>query len=84
MYSLDSDKEDLDVPSDRSPTLIIQDAPLPVNLEEVHSLPFTEKVPSGRHSVIQEEEHPSSYKIEEIFDAFTFNMYKKDVSRKRV
>ena len=34
--------------------------------------------------MIQEEEHPSSYNIKEIFDAFTFNLYKKEVSRKRV
>ena len=54
MYNLDSEKEDLDVPSHRSPTLILQDAPLLMHLEEVHSSPVIEKVPSERHSVIQE------------------------------
>ena len=44
MYNLDSDGEDLDVPSHRSPTIIIHDAPLPMHLEEVHSSPITEKV----------------------------------------
>ena len=83
MYSLDSDKEDSDVPSHRSPTLILQDAPLPMHLEEVHSSPAMEKISSERHSVIQEEENPSSYNIEEIFDAFTFNLYTKEVSWKR-
>ena len=78
MYNLDSDKEDSEVPSRRSPTLI--EAPLPEHLEEVHSSPVMEKIPSERHSVIHEEENPSSYNIEEIFDAFTFNLYKKEVS----
>ena len=43
-----------------------------------------EKIPSEMHSMTHEEENPSSYNIEEIFDAFTFNLYKKEVSRKRV
>ena len=44
-----------------------------------------EKNPSKRHSITQEEkEDPSSYNIEEIFEAFTFNLFKKEVSRKRV
>ena len=64
MYSLNSDKEDSDVPSHRSPTLILQDAPLPMHLEEVHSSPVTEKIPSERNPVMQEEEHPSIYNIE--------------------
>ena len=34
--------------------------------------------------MIQEEDHPSSYNIEEIFDAFTFNVCWKEVSRKRI
>ena len=74
MYSLDLDKEYSDVPSHRSPTLILEDAPLPMHLEEVHSSPVMEKVSSERHSVMQEEEHPSIYNIEEIVDAFTFNL----------
>ena len=45
MYNLCSNKEYLEVPSYRSPTLILQDSPF------------------ERHSVIQEEEHPSSYNI---------------------
>ena len=44
-----------------------------MHLEEVHSSPVTEKIPSERNLVVQEEDHPSSYNIEEIFDAFTFN-----------
>ena len=84
MYSLNSDKEDSDVPSHRSPTLILQDAPLPMHLEEVHSSLVMEKIPSERHSIIQEEENPSSYNIEEICDAFTLNLYKKEVIRMRI
>ena len=64
MYNLNSNKEDSKVPSHQSPTLIKQDAPLPVHLEEVHSSPVTEKISFERNSVIQEEEHPSSYNIE--------------------
>ena len=82
MCSLDSDKEDSEVPSHWSPTLI--EAPLPEHLEEVHSSPTMEKILSERHSIIHEEENPSSYNIEEIFDAFIFNLYKKERSRKRI
>lgn len=32
--------------------------------------------------MIHEEENPSSYNIEEIFEAFTFNLYKKEDSWK--
>lgn len=84
MYNLDLDGEYLGVPSHRSPTIVIHDDPLPMHLEEVHSSPITEKVPSERHLVIHEEEHTSSYNIEEIFGAFTFNLFRKEVSLKRV
>ena len=30
------------------------------------------------------EDHPSSYNIKDIFGAFTFNLHRKEVSRKRV
>jgi hypothetical protein len=79
---LDSDQEYLDVPTHQSPTLI--EYPPTKNLEEVHSSPVTKKIPSKRHSIIHEEENTSSYNIEQIFEAFTFNLYKKEVSRKRV
>ena len=55
-----------------------------MHVEEIHSSPITEKVSSKRHSVVQEEDHPSSYNIEEIFGAFTFNLHGKEVSWKRV
>ena len=79
MYILDSD-----IPSHRSPIIILHHAPLPMHLEEFHSSPITEQIPSERYSMIQEEDHPSSYNIEEMFDAFTFNLCRKEVSRKRV
>ena len=84
MYNLDSDREDLDIPSHRYPTIIIHNAPLPMNLEEVHSSPLIKKISSERNSVIQEKDHPSSYNIEEIFSAFTFNLSRKEVIWKRV
>ena len=53
--------------------------------EEVHSSLTIDKNQFERHSQVhQEEEDPSSYNIEEIFEAFTFNLYKKEVSRKRI
>ena len=39
---------------------------------------------SERNSVVQEDGHPSSYKIEEIFGDFTFNLHRKDIIQKRV
>ena len=71
MYSIAYDREDSEVSSRRSPTLI--KVQIPENQEEVHSSPNMETIPFERHSVIQEEENPSSYNIEEIFQAFTFN-----------
>ena len=52
MYNLDSDGENSDVPSHRSPTVIILDAPLPMHLEEVHGSPVTEKILSEMNSMI--------------------------------
>ena len=82
MYSIDFDRESSEVPSRRSPTFI--EVQIPDKREEVHSYPSTEKNSSERHSIIQEEEDPSSYNIEEIFEAYTFNLFNKEVSRKRV
>lgn len=80
MYSLDSGEEGSYFLSNRTPTVVIHNSPLPMHVEEVHSSPLTEKVPSERHSVVQKEEHPSSYNIEEIFGSFTFNLHIKEVS----
>ena len=55
-----------------------------MHMEEVHSSPSIERVPSERHSVNQVEDHASSYNIEEIFGSFTFNLHRKEVNRKRV
>jgi hypothetical protein len=64
VYNLDSNNDDSEVPSHRSPTFILQDVPLLGHLEEVHSSLVMEKIPSERHLVIHEEENPSSYNIE--------------------
>ena len=61
MYSIDYNREDSEVPSHWSPTLI--EVQIPEKKEEVHSSPTTEKILSERHLVIQEEENPSSYNI---------------------
>ena len=55
-----------------------------MHVEEVHSSPITEKVSSERNFVVQEEYHPSSYNIKEIFGAFTFNLHRKEVRIKIV
>jgi hypothetical protein len=49
---------------------------IPKKQEEVHSSPTTEKNLSERHSIIQQEYNPSSYNIEETFEAFIFNLLK--------
>lgn len=83
LYKIDSDKRDSKVSSRQTPTLI--GTQVPEQLEEVHSSPTTDKNKSERHShVQQEEEDPLSYNIDEIFESFTFNLHKKEVSRKRV
>ena len=79
MYNINFDRKGLEVSSYQSPTLIEVQIP-----KEFHSSPSIEKNPSERHSIIQEEEDPSSYNIQEIFEAFTFNLCKKEVSKKRV
>ena len=83
LYKIESNEKDSEVSSQRSPTLI--ETQVPEEPEEVHSSPTTDKSQSARHSQArQEEEDPSSYNIDEIFEAFTFNLYKKEVSRKRI
>ena len=84
MYNLDSNGKDSYVPSHQYPLVVIHDAPLPMHTEKVHSSPIMKKVSSERHSVIQEEDHPSSYNIEKIFGDFTFNLCRNEVSQKRV
>ena len=57
---------------------------VPKQPEEVHSSPITDKNQSERHSQVQQEEEDLlSYNIDEIFEAFTFNLCKKEVNEKR-
>ena len=56
---------------------------VPEQLDEVHSSPTTDKNQSERHSQIQKtEEDQLNYNIDEVFEAFTFNLCKKEVSQK--
>ena len=58
---------------------------VPKQLEELHSSLTTDKNQSERNSQAQQEEEDLlSYNIDEIFKAFTFNLCKKEVSRKRI
>ena len=83
LYSIESHGKDLEVSSRRTPTLV--ENQVPEQLEEVHSYSTTDKNQSERHSQVQqEEENILSYNIDEIFEAFTFNLHKREVSRKRI
>ena len=64
IYNLDLDNEESEVPSHRYPTLILQEAPIPGHLEEVHRSPVMDNISSERNSVIHEEDNPSNYNIE--------------------
>ena len=76
LYNIESDGKDSEVSSRQTPTLV--ETQVPDKPEEVHSSPTTDKNQSERHSQVQqEEEDPSSYNIDEIFESFTFNLYKK-------
>ena len=58
---------------------------VPEQPKGAHSSLTTDKNQSERHSQVQqEEEDPLSYNIDEIFEAFTFNLDKREVSQKRI
>ena len=76
LYNIESNEKHSEVSSRRTPTMI--ENQVPEQLDEVHSSPTTDKNQSERHSQVQqEEEDPLNYNIDEIFDAFTFNLCKK-------
>ena len=55
----------------------------PEQLDEIHSSPTADKNQSERHSQIQQtEEDQLNYNIDEVFEAFTFNLSKREVSWK--
>lgn len=84
MYSLNSGEEGSKFLSTHTPTVVRHYTPLLMHAEEIDNSPISKKLPSERHSVVPKEDHPSSYNIEEIFGPFTFNLHRKEVSRKRV
>ena len=84
MYSLDSGEEGSEFLSSHTPTVVRHDTPLPMHEEEIDSSPISKKVPFERHSTVPEENHPSSYNIEEIFGSFTFKLHRREESWKRV
>jgi hypothetical protein len=80
LYSIESNKRDSEVSSRQTPTIV--GTQVPEQPEEVHSSPTMDKNQSKRRSQVQqEEEDPSSYNIDEIFEAFTFKLCKKEVRR---
>ena len=83
LYGIESIEKHSEVSSRRTPTMI--ENQVPEQPEEFHSSPTTDKNQSERHSQVQQEEEDLlSYNIDEIFEAFTFNLCKKEVSRKRI
>ena len=77
LYNIESNEKHSKVSSRRTPTLIENE--VPEQLDEVHSSLTTNKNQSERHSQVQqEEEDPLNYNIDEIFEAFTFNLCKTD------
>ena len=81
LYNIESNEKHSEVSSRRTPTIIENQDP--EQLDEVHSSPTADKNQSERHSQIQQtEEDQLSYNIDEVFEAFTFNLSKKEVSRK--
>ena len=55
-----------------------------MHMDEVDSSHIVENVLFERNSMVQEEDHLSSYNMKEIFGAFTSNLHRKEVSKKRV
>ena len=83
LYSIESNEKHSEVSSRRTPTIIENQGP--EQLDEVHSSPTADKNQSERHSQIQQiEEDQLNYNIDEVFEAFTFNLSKKEVSQKRI
>lgn len=82
MYSLYSSEEGLDFLSSQVPTIVIHNTSLSMHEEGICNSPITKKVPFERHSVVSEENHTSSYNIEEIFGSFTFNLHEKKLDGK--
>ena len=83
MYSIEFDRKGSKVSSHQFPTFL--EVQIPDKHEEVHSSPTMDKNQSEMHSKFQEEEEdPLSYNIDEIFESFTFNFFKKEVSQKRM
>ena len=79
LYSIESNEKHSEVSSRRNPTMIENRGP--EQLDEVHSFPTADKNQSERHSQVQHEEADQlNYNIHEIFQAFTFNLCKKEVS----
>ena len=83
LYNIESNEKHSEVSSQRTPTMI--ENQVPEQLEKVHSSLTTDKNQFERHSQVQQEEEDLlSYNIDEIFETFTFNIYKKEVSQKRI
>ena len=83
LYNIESNEKHLEVSYRRTPTMI--ENQVPEQPEEVRSSLRMYKNQSQSHSQVQQEEEvPLSCNIDEIFKAFTFNLCKKEVCRKRI
>ena len=82
LYNIDFDNEDIACESSRNPSIRREITPPPEQGEEA-----TVKIPSEKHCsnnlVVPEQEGPSTYNIEEVFDSFTFDLHRREVNRKK-
>ena len=87
MYDIDSDDKGIESISNQTPFIVRQIYPPPMNDEKIINSLITMNISFKIHcfvnSVILEEEHPSSYNIEEIFGSFIFDLHKREVSQKK-
>ena len=73
LYNIESNEKHSEVSSRRTPTMI--ENQVPEQLDEVHSSPTADKNQFERHSQVQQEEEDQlNYNIDEVFEAFTFNL----------
>ena len=81
LYNIYSDNEDTAWPSSQTPSLIRKITPPPNHGEEMDSSQATINIPPEKHcsnnSMAPEQEGPSSYNIQEVFDSFTFDLHQR-------
>lgn len=87
LYNIDFDNENSNYASSQTPSLIKEAFSPHEQGEEMTIYWATVNISSENHlsnnSMMPEPEGPSSYNIEEIFGCFTFDLHRKEVSKKK-